>query len=97
MLVLPGFYAYTAITNQHQFLENTIGTLPLENAAKERWDWIIILMPILILLSIPLQLGLIWAFNKHGHPWKRFFQEFSRLPNSKTTHDQGNVSSHVIG
>ena len=97
MLVLPAFYAYMAISTQHQFLENTIGTLRLETAAKERWDWIIILMPSLILLSIPLQLGLIWAFNKHGHPWKRFFQEFSRLPTSKTAHDQGNVSSHVIG
>jgi hypothetical protein len=80
LLILPALYTYTNIKARHQFLEETIGPLPLESIAMQRWDWIVMSSPLFVILSIPLQLGLIWAFNKYGHPWKRFFHEFSKKP-----------------
>ena len=80
LLILPAMYTYTNVKVRHQFLDDTIGPLPLESVAMQRWQIIVILAPLLVIPSIPLQLGLIWSFNKYGHPWKRFFGEFSRKP-----------------
>ena len=76
-LIIPATYTYINAKKRHTFLEETIGTLPLEDLSMQRLEWIVALAPTLIIISIPLQLGLIWAFNKYGHPWKRFFMKFS--------------------
>ena len=62
---------------RHQFLEDTIGPVPLESSAMQNMELLVILAPLFILLSVPVQFGFIWGFNKYGHPWKMFFREFS--------------------
>merc|ERR1711902_108887 len=80
LMVIPALYTYASIINRNAFLEETVGLLPLESLATQRWEWIVTMIPLLIIISVPMQLVLILAFNKYGHPWKRFLAEFSRLP-----------------
>lgn len=80
LMVIPALYIYSNITRRNAFLEETVGLLPIESLATQRWEWIVAMVPSLIIISVPMQLVLIFAFNKYGHPWKRFFAEFSRLP-----------------
>ena len=68
-------YTYSNIETRHQFLEETIGPVPLESQALQNMKLIVIIAPIVVLLSIPVQFGFIWAFNKHGHPWKMFLSK----------------------
>ena len=85
LLVLPAIYTYSNVKRRNSFLQDTVGLLPLESIATQRWGWIIVLIPSMIIMSVPLQLVLIWAFNKYGHPWKRFFAEFSVSPKRSST------------
>jgi len=96
LLVVPAFYTYSNIKKRNTFLEDSIGLLPLETEATQRWEWIVTLVPILVITSVPMQLVLIWAFNKYGHPWKRFFAEFSRLP-KRSSKVSAVASTYVTG
>ena len=96
LLVVPAFYTYSNIKKRNTFLEDSIGLLPLETVATQRWEWIVTLVPILVIASVPMQLVLIWAFNKYGHPWKRFFAEFSRLP-KRSSKVSAAASTYVTG
>ena len=96
MLISPAIYTYINVKNRHQFLEDTIGPVPLESFVMQRWEWIVTIGPSLILLSIPVQIGLIWAFNKYGHPWKRFFCEFSQQP-KKSSNVKAIASTYLVG
>ena len=96
LLIIPALYAYGNIKERHQFIEETIGALPLESTAMQRWQWIVTLAPCLVIFSIPLELGLIWIFNKYGHPWKRFFGEFSQRP-KKMTNIKAVATSYIVG
>jgi len=80
LMVIPALYTYGNIVSRNAFLEETVGLVPMESLATQRWEWIVTMIPSLIIISVPMQLVLILAFNKYGHPWKRFFAEFSRLP-----------------
>ena len=80
LMVIPALYTYGNIVSRNAFLEETVGLLPIEYLATQRWELVVTMVPSLIIISIPMQLVLILAFNKYGHPWKRFFAEFSRLP-----------------
>ena len=94
MLISPAIYTYTNVKNRHQFLEDTIGAIPLETFVMHRWDWIITIAVSLVILSVPLEINLVWAFNKYGHPWKRFFREFS--PNPKQTSNIKAIASTYL-
>ena len=96
LLILPAIYTYTNIKVRHHFLEETISPLLLESIAMQRWEWIIVSAPLLVISSIPLQLVLIWAFNKYGHPWKRFFREFSKKP-KKLSKIEAIATTYVSG
>ena len=96
-LIIPATYTYVNAKKRHTFLKETIGTLPLEDLAMQRLEWIVTLAPTLIIISIPLQLGLIWAFNKYGHPWKRFFIKFSENREKNLSKVKAVALSYVSG
>ena len=96
LLLVPAFYTYANIKRRNAFLETTVGLLPLESLATERMEWIVAIMPSLIIISVPLQLFLIWAFNRYGHPWKRFFAEFSKLP-KRSSNVKAVAATYVTG
>ena len=96
LLILPAIYTYTNIKVRHHFLEETISPLPLESIAMQRWEWIVVSAPLLVMLSVPLQLALIYSFNKYGHPWKRFFGEFSQKPR-KLSKIEAIATTYVAG
>ena len=77
LLICPAIFTYGRMKTRHQFLEDTIGPVPLESSAMQNMERLVILAPLFILLSVPVQFGFIWGFNKYGHPWKMFFREFS--------------------
>ena len=77
LLITPLIYLYSAVSLRHSFLENTIGPLPLEIEAMNRIHSLVIVSLIAVLSSMPLQILLIYTFNKYGHPWCRFYNEFS--------------------
>ena len=85
LLVWPAIFTYGRIKTRHQFLEDTIGPVPLESLAMQNMELLVILAPLFILLSVPVQFGFIWGFNKYGHPWKMFFREFSHQQSSTDT------------
>lgn len=74
LLIAPAIYTYTKIISRHKFLEDTIGAVPKEIMAMKNIESIAIAAPMLVILSLPVQLGLMWAFNRYGHPWKAFLQ-----------------------
>ena len=76
LLICPLLYLYNAASTRHKLLEDTVGAVPLEIEAMNRIFWLLIIAVLLITLSSPLQVALLYAFNKYGHPWKRFFNEF---------------------
>ena len=76
LLICPLLYLYNAASTRHKLLEDTVGAVPLEIEAMNRIFWLLIIAVLLITLSSPLQVTLLYAFNKYGHPWKRFFNEF---------------------
>ena len=78
LLLCPAIYTYTNVKARHLFLEETIGPVPLESQAMQNMTLIVIIAPIVVLLSIPVQFGFIWAFNKYGHPWKIFLSNFDQ-------------------
>merc|ERR1712062_919958 len=56
LLVLPAIYTYSNVMRPNSFLQDLVGLLPLESIATQRWGWIIVLIPSLIIMSVPLQL-----------------------------------------
>ena len=88
LLVTPLIYTFANVKERHQFLEDTIGPVPLEIEAMERLRWLTIFAPLLVVLSIPAQFLVIWLFNKYGHPWARFFNEFSNYLVHNTTDER---------
>jgi hypothetical protein len=62
---------------RHRFLEATIGAVPLEKEAMDSICWLTIASVCSVILVIPTQLLLLYAFNVYGHPWSRFFNEFA--------------------
>ena len=80
LLISPAIYTYTNVKRRHQFLEDTIGATELETEAMIKWEYIVTIAPTIVILSIPIQLLLLWAFNMYGHPWKRFLTEFAKKP-----------------
>ena len=77
MLLTPLLVLFINVKERHVFLEQTIGAIPLE------WDTYYQVRAMLIfgfasvLLLVPTQLLLFWLYNYYGHPWNRFFKEFS--------------------
>ena len=70
-------YLYHMATIRHSFLEATIGAVALEKEAMENIYWLSITSVCAVILMIPIQLLLLRAFEVYGHPWSRFFNEFS--------------------
>lgn len=79
LLVCPLLYTYIQVKTRHQFLEDTIGPLELEIEAINNFELLLISSITLITVSVPLQALLFWLYNKYGHPWKRFFNEISKI------------------
>ena len=96
LMVIPALYTYANIVSRNALLEETVGLLPIEYLATQRWEWIVTMVPSLIIISVPVQLLLILAFNKYGHPWKRFFAEFSRLP-KRSSKFSAVAATYVLG
>ena len=76
LLICPLIYLYNTASARHKLLEDTIGAVPHEIEAMDRISLLMMISLLLVILSIPLQATLLYAFNMYGHPWKRFFNEF---------------------
>ena len=76
LLICPLIYLYNTASVRHKLLEDTIGAVPHEIEAMDRIYLLMMISLLLVILSIPLQVTLLYAFNMYGHPWKRFFNEF---------------------
>ena len=69
------FYLFGNVTERHNFLNSTIGPVELEIEAINTVEIMVNYSACAVLLLIPLQIALFWAYNKIGHPWKRFLSE----------------------
>ena len=76
LLICPLIYLYNTASARHKLLEDTIGAVPHEIEAMDRISLLMMISLLLVILSIPVQATLLYAFNMYGHPWKRFFNEF---------------------
>ena len=70
-------YLYHTASIRHSFLEATIGAVTLEKEAMDNIYWLTITSVCAVVLLVPFQLLLLYAFNVYGHPWNRFFNEFA--------------------
>ena len=76
-LVCPLFYLCGRVAERHRFLQSNIGPVPLEEEAMSRVLWLTVCSGLLIPISMLIQYALIHVYNSYGHPWSRFFNEFS--------------------
>ena len=76
LLVSPIFYLFSKVAPRHQFLESTIGPVDKEITTMENLQNIVTVAPVILVFSVPLQICLMWLFQKYGHPWKIFFHKF---------------------
>ena len=76
LMLVPLVYAFFAAQTRQNFLIRTIGPIPQETEAYEKLMLLAIIMPSLSILAVPIQMALIYGFNKAGHPWKIFFEQF---------------------
>ena len=77
LLICPLIYLCNTASARHKLLEDTIGAVPHEIEAMDRITLLMMISLLLVILSIPTQVTLLYVFNMYGHPWKRFFNEFS--------------------
>ena len=76
LMLVPMVYAFFAAQNRQNFLLRTIGPIPQETEAYENLRLLAIIMPSICVFAAAIQMALIYGFNKAGHPWKIFFQQF---------------------
>ena len=76
LLISPAFYLFSKVAPRHQFLESTIGPVEKEITTMENLENIVTLAPIILVFSVPLQITLMWLFQKYGHPCKILFHNF---------------------
>lgn len=75
LLVSPMIHLFLNTTERHQFLKSTIGPIHLEIEAINTIGLLVQYSACSVVLLLPLQVALFWAYNLFGHPWKRFLNQ----------------------
>ena len=93
-MTTPIIYTFMKAQERHNFLEQTVGPIPQETESLVRLKWLAIIAPTAVLILVPIQLLLIYLYNRMGHPWCNFFQQFNE--EYKENEDLGVRWKHTI-
>ena len=95
LLISPILFLYTKASERHQFLESTIGPNHLEiDAMNTIWN-LVLVSTCLVLLSVPIQIVLFFAYTYYGHPWRRILAGDQNADNDKANNVQ-NADNYVL-